>query len=529
MIQFRFDMQKWQTLMLGGCLPLAAAAQTPSEGAAANEPATGKSGPRPNVLLIYADDVGYGDLSCNGYGSVPTPNVERLAREGVRFTNAHCAASTSTPARYSMLTGEFAWRREGTGVARGDAAMIISPERYTFADLFHDSGYRTGVVGKWHLGLGSETGAQDWNDEVRPNPADLGFDYSYIMAATADRTPCIFMENGRGVNLDPADPVEVSYERNFPGEPTGRDNPELLRMHPSEGHDQSIVNGISRIGYMRGGKSALWRDELIADSIADHAVRFIGACADAQEPFFLYFATNDIHVPRVPHPRFAGRSGLGPRGDAILSFDWSVGRVLAALDSLGLAENTLVILSSDNGPVVDDGYRDLARELLGSHKPGGDFRGGKYSIYEAGTRVPCIVRWPGTVPAGAVTDVLAGQIDWFASLARLLGRTLPSGAAPDSEEHLVTWLCGERGRTMLAYQSNNENVAVTDGRWKYIPPFPGPLHAWGTGIELGNSPAECLYDMQSDPEERNDVAAEHPEVIARLRGELQKLGFRFKE
>ena len=138
------------------------------------------------------------------------------------------------------------------------------------------------------------------------------------------------MENGRGVNLDPADPVEVSYERNFPGEPTGRDNPELLRMHPSEGHDQSIVNGISRIGYMRGGRSALWRDEYIADSIACHAVRFIGDCAASGEPFFLYFATNDIHVPRVPHPRFAGKSGLGPRGDAILSFDWSVGRVHGA-------------------------------------------------------------------------------------------------------------------------------------------------------------------------------------------------------
>lgn len=270
-------MRKWRYIVpvVGGCLPLAAAGQ-----GAAEKPAS-----RPNVLLVYADDVGFGDLSCNGYGSVPTPHVERLAREGIRFTNAHCAASTSTPARYSMLTGEFAWRRPGTGVARGDAAAIIPASCYTMADLFRDCGYRTAVVGKWHLGLGSQTGAQNWNEEVRPNPADLGFGYSYIMAATADRTPCIFMENGRGVNLDPADPVEVSYERNFPGEPTGRDNPELLRMHPSEGHDQSIVNGISRIGYMRGGRSALWRDEYIADSIACHAVRFIGDCAASGEPF----------------------------------------------------------------------------------------------------------------------------------------------------------------------------------------------------------------------------------------------------
>ena len=186
-------MRKWRYIVpvVGGCLPLAAAGQ-----GAAEKPAS-----RPNVLLIYADDVGFGDLSCNGYGSVPTPHVERLAREGIRFTNAHCAASTSTPARYSMLTGEFAWRRPGTGVARGDAAAIIPASCYTMADLFRDCGYRTAVVGKWHLGLGSQTGAQNWNEEVRPNPADLGFGYSYIMAATADRTPCIFMENGRGVRL----------------------------------------------------------------------------------------------------------------------------------------------------------------------------------------------------------------------------------------------------------------------------------------------------------------------------------------
>lgn len=515
-------MKKWQCFvpLLGGLVP---------SGAAAQQPAAGSPAPRPNVLLIYADDVGYGDLSCNGYGKVPTPNVERLAREGIRFTNAHCAASTSTPARYSMLTGEFAWRRPGTGVARGDAATIITPERYTLADLFHDNGYRTGVVGKWHLGLGTVTGGQNWNAEVRPNPGDLGFDYSYIMAATADRTPCIFMENGLGVGLDPDDPVEVSYERNFPGEPTGRDNPELLRVHPSEGHDQSIVNGISRIGYMRGGKRAQWRDEYIADSIATHAVQFLRESAAEGKPFFLYMATNDIHVPRVPHPRFAGRSGLGPRGDAILSFDWSVGQVLRALDSLGLTDNTLVILSSDNGPVVDDGYRDQARELLGDHKPGGDFRGGKYSIYEAGMRIPCVVRWPGHIPAGKTTDALAGQIDWFASLARLLGATLPEGAAPDSEEHLATWIQGALGREVLAYQSNNENVTVTDGRWKYIPPFTGPRYAWGTGIELGNCSADQLYDMQADPEERRNVAAEHPDVVRRMRDELIKLRFEFKK
>ena len=195
-------------------------------------------GQRPNVLLIYADDIGSGDLGCYGTSVVSTPNVDKLAGEGVQFTDAHCGAATSTPSRYAMLTGEYAWRRKGTGIATGDAAMIITPERYTLADMFNEAGYHTGVIGKWHLGLGNETGKQDWNKVVKPNPEDIGFDYSYIMAATADRTPCIFMENGLGVGLDPNDPIEVSYKKNFVGEPSGRENPELLKLHPSHGHDQ---------------------------------------------------------------------------------------------------------------------------------------------------------------------------------------------------------------------------------------------------------------------------------------------------
>ena len=379
---------------------------------------------KPNILFIYADDIGYGDLSCYGTSSVRTPNVEALASEGILFTNTHSAAATSTPSRYGLLTGECPWRREGTGIAAGNAAMIISPERFTLADMFKEAGYNTGVIGKWHLGLGEETGKQDWNSLVTPNPGDLGFDYSYIMAATADRTPCIYMENGRGVGLDPSDPVYVSYTRNFPGEPTGKDNPELLRILPSQGHDQAIVNGIPRIGYMTGGKNALWKDEDIADSITVHAIRFLEKNAGRHEPFFLYLATNDIHVPRVPHKRFAGKSGLGPRGDALLSFDWTVGEVMSTLKRLGLDENTIVVLSSDNGAVVDDGYHDQAAELLGDHKPNGILRGGKYSLYEGGTRVPCILRWKGHVKPG-VSDNLTFQLDWMASFAEMCGVKLP--------------------------------------------------------------------------------------------------------
>lgn len=478
----------------------------------------------PNVLFIYADDIGYGDLSCYGTSSVLTPNVDQLASEGIRFTNAHSAAATSTPSRYAMLTGEYAWRREGTGIAAGNAAMIITPDRYTIADMFKDAGYQTAVVGKWHLGLGDKTGEQDWNSVVKPNPADIGFDYSYIMAATADRTPCIFMENGKGVNLTPDDPVYVSYKNNFPGEPTGKDNPELLRLHPSHGHDQSIVNGISRIGYMKGGKSALWRDEDIADSITAHAIKFIEANHESGKPFFLYLATNDIHVPRVPHERFMGKSGLGPRGDALLSFDWTVGEIMKTLKRLNLDENTIVVLSSDNGAVIDDGYKDQAVELLGSHKATGIYRGGKYSSYEGGTRVPCILRWTGVVEPG-VSNSLMSQIDWFASLASLCNVNLPEGAAPDSEKHLDAWLNPHvKGRTQIVEHNVQNNLSLTDGQWKYIPAADGPSVNKQTNTELGNNgETDQLYNLLLDPGEQINIAEENKERVQNMRTELLRI------
>ena len=210
---------------------------------------------KPNVIVILADDLGYGDLKCYGAKNVETPHVDKLASEGIRFTNAHTVAATSTPSRYSLLTGEYAWRRPDTDIAAGDVKMIIRPEQYTMADMFKSAGYATAAIGKWHLGLGDKTGGQDWNAPLPAALGDLGFDYHYIMAATADRVPCVFIENGKVANYDPSDPIEVSYTKNFPGEPTGKDNPELLyNLHPSNGHDMSIVNGISRIGFMKGAE-----------------------------------------------------------------------------------------------------------------------------------------------------------------------------------------------------------------------------------------------------------------------------------
>ncbi|MCM1292591.1 MAG: arylsulfatase [Bacteroides sp.] len=478
---------------------------------------------RPNVVLIYADDLGYGDLGCYGAKGVTTPNVDSLASQGTQFVNAHAAAATSTPSRYGLLTGEYAWRRPDTDVAAGNAGMIIRPEQYTMADLFKNAGYRTAAFGKWHLGLGDKTGEQDWNAPLPAALADLGFEHSYIMAATADRVPCVFIEDGMVANYDPEHPIFVDYNRNFEGEPTGASNPELLyNMRPSHGHDQSIVNGISRIGYMKGGGSALWKDENIADSITEHAVRYIAEHKD--EPFFIYFATNDVHVPRFPHERFRGKSQMGFRGDAIVQFDWSVGRIMATLDSLGLADNTIVILSSDNGPVVDDGYEDRAVELLGEHSPTGPWRGGKYSAYEGGTRIPLIVRWPGHVPSGSRSDAIVSQIDWLASLHELVGGRMPKGSAPDSEPHLAALLgSADDSREFTIGQANDKTLTVTNAEWVYIEPSNGPaIVPWGTDIETGYRPEPQLFHA-SDIGQTNNVAASYPDVVRQFREYLSEV------
>lgn len=475
---------------------------------------------KPNVLLIYADDLGFGDVGCYGAPTVPTPNIDSLRRQGILFTNAYATASTSTPSRYSLLTGVYAWRREGTDVAAGDAAMIINHQNTTVADVFKKSGYRTAVFGKWHLGLGAVTGKQNWNERLSPSPADLGFDEHYIMAATADRVPCVFIENGVVAGYDSTAPIEVSYKTNFAGEPTGRDNPELLyNLKSSHGHNMSIVNGIGRIGYMKGGGSALWKDENIADSITARAVDFIRSNAD--EPFFVYFAANDVHVPRFPHPRFRGVSGMGLRGDAIVQFDWSVGRLVAALRECGILDNTLIILTSDNGPVTDDGYADRADELLGSHKPTGGLRGGKYSAFEGGARVPFIVSWPAVVPCGGECGSLVSQVDFLPTMAALVGVEAPADSFIDGKNSLAAWLGDENSsREYVITQASNHTLTLRTAMWKYIEPKGGPaMVPWGPQIETGYSLEPQLYDMRGY--EYNNVAGSFPAVVNEMKQLLQ--------
>ena len=475
---------------------------------------------KPNIVIIYADDLGYGDVSCYGANKISTPNIDRLAKQGLRFTNAHCTSATSTPSRYSLLTGEYAWRRKGTGVATGDATAIIQPGRTTLASVMKNAGYSTGVVGKWHLGLGPAEGA-DWNGEITCGPLDLGFDYNFIIPATGDRVPCVFIENRRVVGLDPKDPIKVSFNEPILVEPTGKDHPELLKMHPSHGHDMTIVNGISRIGYMSGGKSALWVDEDIADVITGKAVKFIEN--NKSKPFFLYFSTHDIHVPRVPNQRFVGKSGMGPRGDAILEFDWSVGEILNTLDKLNLSGNTLVILTSDNGPVVDDGYKDQAVEKLNGHKPAGPLRGGKYSAFDGGTRVAFIIRWTGKIKPG-ISDALFSQIDFVSSFASLTGQSLTTDDAPDSFNNINTLLGkSKNGREWVVEHASNGRLSILKGEWKFIEPGPGVKLNVDTNTETGNDPLPQLYNLKADLGEKNNMAPQNPIIVNELTDLLQKI------
>ena len=476
---------------------------------------------RPNIIIMYADDLGFGDLGCYGATDIPTPNLDRLAAESLRFTEGYASAATCTPSRYSLLTGSYPWRNPRAHILAGNAPLIIGHDEPTLPGMLRDAGYVTGVVGKWHLGVGS--GDPDWNAELSSVPLDVGFDHSYIMAATNDRVPCVYLDGRRVEGLDPEDPIEVQYVREnpFSDTPSGRDNPELLKMMYSHGHDMSIVNGVSRIGYMKGGTSALWTDEEMAGVFAAKAIGFVTEHKD--EPFFLYYAFHQPHVPRLPGARFAGTTGLGARGDVIAEMDWCVGQMLDALERLGLRENTIVIFSSDNGPVLDDGYEDQAAELVGDHHPAGPLRGGKYSLFDGGTRVPFILRWSGTVEPGE-TSALVCHTDFFASFASLVGSVLSDGAAPDSLNMLPA-LLGEDsdGRDELVTEGVQAKTLVRQGDWVFIPPHQGPAVAKMTNIELGNSPDNQLYDLAGDIGQVENVAAKHPEIVERLSSRLAEI------
>jgi arylsulfatase A-like enzyme len=479
---------------------------------------------KPNIIVFYADDLGYGDLSCYGATEVETPNVDSLAASGVRFTDAHSTAATCTPSRYSLLTGNYPFRMNA-GILPGDAPLLISPGTPTLPSMLQQSGYRTAVVGKWHLGLGE--GDLEWNSKIQPGPLEIGFDYSFIIPATNDRVPCVYLENHNVVGLDGPDSLKVIFtddatEPNPFGNPTGISDPEQLKQAADIQHSGVIVNGVSRVGFMAGAEGAWWRDEDFPEVLTEKAISFIKE--SESKPFFLFFPFNEIHVPRLPHERFQGATDMGPRGDAIVQMDWMVGHIMEAIEKMGLKENTLVLFSSDNGPVLNDGYEDGAVELLGDHKPSGPFRGGKYSVYEGGNRVPTIVNWPGVVEPGQVSDALWSQVDLIASIGHLVNYEISPDDAKDSQE-MLNVLLGEskRGREVMLEEAFT--FGIRKNNWKYIAPTMEE-HAWISetkNIEGGISTNPQLYNLENDPGEKNNLAEEYPEKVKEMESLLQAI------
>jgi arylsulfatase A-like enzyme len=509
-------------LSLGAALLGAFAALLPSTSVAQMPTSSAATGTPPNIVILYADDLGFGDLGCYGAGGIPTPHLDQMAAEGVRFTNFYATAATCTPSRYSLLTGTYPWRNPRAKILAGDAPMIIASSELTLPAALKRVGYATSVVGKWHIGLGD--GKIDWNGEIRPAPVDVGFDESFIMAATNDRVPSVYVKDRRVMNLDQSDPLEVVYgDKNpFPEVPTGLTHPELLTMpHNDKQHFDTIVNGVPRIGFSRGGKAATWDDTTMTDVFLARAKDFISRRKDS--PFFLYMALHQPHVPRIPSARFKGASAKGPRGDVIMELDWLVGQMLTHLKELGLAENTLVLFSSDNGPVLLDGYLDRADELNGSHRPAGPLRGGKYSLFDGGTRVPTLVWAPGRARPG-VSDALLSQVDFLASFAHLAGAPLAETERADSLQFADTLLGrSSEGRENLVTEGFGAKTLLREDNWVYIPRYPGPVLFGGKAVETGHGSTPQLYDLSSDIGQRTNLAADNPERVEAMKTLLETI------
>jgi arylsulfatase A-like enzyme len=486
---------------------------------------------RPNIVLIIADDLGFGDVGAYGAKHIKTPNVDRLAAEGVRFTNGYAPAATCTPSRYSMFTGEYAWRQpvSRTSILPGNAALAIDAGRITMPEALRRAGYYTGAIGKWHLGLGQ--GNLDFNTKIYPGPNEIGFDFYHIIPATVDRVPSVWVENHYVVGLDPKDPIKVDYD-NDTGfeEPTGLTNPELLTHYKGDKqHSGTINHGVSRIGYMSGGKAARFKDEELPNTIVDQSVKFLEKNAD--KPFFLYVGLFEPHVPRVAQDKFVGTTDIGVRGDVIQQMDWETGEILKALDRLKLTENTLVIFSSDNGPVLFDGYYDGARENTKDHQPAGGLRGWKFLVFEGGCRVPLIARWPAQI-APRVTDQIFSLVDIPATVDHIAGATFSEKASPDSL-NLSAVLLGktqENVRDHIVLQGVSDAFAIRELDWKYIPSnINGKIGGTGGAnpsddrFTESRFPEPLLFNLRDDPAETTNVIAKNPEKAAELQKKLDAI------
>lgn len=469
---------------------------------------------RPNVVLILADDLGYGDLGCYGATKVQTPNIDRLAQEGRRFTDAHSPASVCTPTRYNLLTGRYAWRTwvQSSCVWANDP-LLIEKDRFTLADLFHGEGYRTACIGKWHLGFGSpdmpgwdDVLGPDYNRELRPGPLECGFDYFWGVPHVG-QLPHVIIENHRILGLKPGDPIHITPD-------------------PRVGYEKDYLhrprNGwTARLG-TKGGKTAQYQHENLALRLTDRTVNWL-TDQDDQQPFFLYVAHRNIHGPLIPNPRFRTGHEIGVYGDFLSELDWSVGEILRTLDDTKLAENTIVIFTSDNGGVVK--YEPIAHALIKGHAVNGVLRGQKTDVYEGGVRVPLIARWPGMIPADSRDDSLVALTDMLATFADFFDTSLPADAGEDSFSFLGALLdkpARQVKREAIVNDSFQGLFAIRRGDWKLI------LGQHGGGASKKPIPFDAakprgqLFHLGRDLPESVNQYDERPEIVEELTGLLEK-------
>lgn len=485
----------------------------------------------PNVVLIFADDLGYGDLGCYGATKVQTPNIDQLAAQGRRFTDAHSASAVCTPSRYALLTGQYPVRANGGrgvwGPAPTTSPLLIDTEKLTIGDVFKNSGYDTAVLGKWHLGFG--TGTNKWQKPLRPGPQDLGFDYYFGMPVVNSAPPYVYVENDHVFGGDPNDPL-VLLDRNAKG------TTPITKIPPEAGNRVPSHFG----GAVEAHK--LYNDYQVGTTFAEKSVEWIKD--HKQNPFFLYLATTNIHHPFTPAKRFQGTSQCGLYGDYIHELDWIVGEVLSCLEDNNLSENTLVIFTSDNGGMFNHGGQAA---FAAGHRQNADLLGFKFGVWEGGHRVPLIVRWPGKVQPGTTSNQLLGNVDMLATFAELTGQKLDKAQQADSVNMLSAFIDEPeqpiRDHLILA-PNKGTHLSIRKGKWMYIPgqgsggfggrnpgdhTFSGPPAASFVGsvnsdIEDGkimkDAPSAQLYDLDADVNQTRNVHDEHPEVVKELKAIL---------
>lgn len=469
---------------------------------------------RPNVVLILADDLGYGDLGCYGATKVHTPNIDRLARQGRRFTDAHSPASVCTPTRYNLLTGRHAWRTwvQSSCVWSNDP-LLVDEDRFTLADLFHEEGYRTACLGKWHLGFGKpgmpgwdDVLGPDYNRDLCPGPLECGFDYFWGVPHVG-QFPHVIVENHRILGLEPDDPIRITPDRR-----PGYEKDYLHR--PRNGWT-------ARLG-VKGGKAARYQHENLALMLTERTVNWLQE-QDSQEPFFLYVAHRNIHGPLIPNPRFRTEHEIGVYGDFLSELDWSVGEILKTLDDTKLAKNTIVIFTSDNGGVVK--YEPTDHASIKGHAVNGVLRGQKTDVYEGGVRVPLIARWPGVIPADSTDGSLIALTDMVATFADFFGVDLPADAAEDSFSFLGALLdqpARQVKREAIVNDSFQGLFGIRRGDWKLI------LGQHGGGASKKpipydpSKPPGQLFHLGRDLPESVNEYEKHPEIVEELSGLLDK-------